>query len=99
VIRVVRGVTGGLVGAALVAASLLVAYAFGAGYGGQGGVWLPTPLNVLGSLAVVWAAVHATYVLAVPRARRQPFTPVGRAVTACGALVVAAMAVAAALQS
>lgn len=89
--RVLRGVAGTLVGVPLVMIALLVAYAFGAGYGGS--IFLPTPLNVVGSLAVVWAAVHATYVLAVPRDHRQPFTRASRAMTTLGVLITVAIVV------
>ncbi|HEV2889309.1 MAG TPA: hypothetical protein VGX28_02955 [Frankiaceae bacterium] len=94
--RAARGVLGGAFGVALVALSLLVAYAFGGGWVGY--VWLPTPLNVVGSLAIVWAAVHASYVLAVPRERRTPFTRPSRAMTALGALLWAAVLLAVLLQ-
>lgn len=93
--RVARAVLGGLAGLALVAVSLLVAYAFGGGWLSGVGIWLPTPLNFLGALSIVWAAVHATYVLAVPRSRRTPFTRASSVVTATGTTIVAATAVAA----
>lgn len=95
--RAARAVFGGLAGLALVAASLVVAYAFGGGWLSGAGIWLPTPLNVVGALAIVWAAVHATYVLAVPRSRRKPFTRASRVMTATGVTLVAAIAVAAAV--
>jgi hypothetical protein len=74
----------------LVGPALLLAYTFGGGWVSRRGVYLPAPLNLAGALAVVCAAVHATYVLTVPRERRRPAPAVVRVVTAFGTLVVLA---------
>lgn len=80
--------------AALVcAAAAFVAYVFGAGYVSDRGVGLPTPLNAVGALAVLWAAAHLAYVLVTRRRPSLPRVAVGA--TTLGAVVAVATIVAA----